>query len=263
MYYVDHTASSGLTAERRAAIARIVAQSGAIRVADLAARFDVNPATIRRDMKVLAEQGALRRVHGGAVAVEQAKPTSSDVSSGAPQARIGRAAAELVADGETVFLGTGQLQVEVACFLVARSRLTVVTNDLKVAHWVAANTTHALIVTGGQLEGRGHTPGMALVGSPARAVLSTLRADHVVLELGGVSAVEGLSCDSLPQAEIAQVLLDTGAQVIVLVSAERVGRVAAAWIAPISAADVVVTAREAPSSVLWDLSESGVRIVLA
>ena len=75
--------------------------------------------------------------------------------------------------------------------------------------------------------------------------------------------MEGLSCDSLPQAEISQVLLETGAQVVVLVSAERVGRVAAAWISPISAADVVVTAREAPSSVLWDLSESGVRVVLA
>jgi DeoR/GlpR family transcriptional regulator of sugar metabolism len=214
-------------------------------------------------MNVLAEQGALRRVHGGAVAVDQAVPTSLDVVSETPQARMGKAAAELVADGETVFLGAGRLQIEVARFLVTRSRLTIVTNDLEVAHWIAANTSHTLIVTGGQLEGRGHAPDMALVGQPTRAVLSTLRADRVFLELGGVSAVEGLSYDSLPQAEIAQVLLETGAQVVVLVLAERVGRVAAAWIAPVSAADVVVTAREAPSSVLWDLSESGVRVVLA
>jgi DeoR/GlpR family transcriptional regulator of sugar metabolism len=85
----------------------------------------------------------------------------------------------------------------------------------------------------------------------------------VILELGGISAVGGLTGDSLPQAEIARTLLDIGSQVVVLVPAERVGRVAAAYIGPASDADVVVTAREAPSSFLWDLSESGVRIVLA
>ncbi len=73
----------------------------------------------------------------------------------------------------------------------------------------------------------------------------------------------GLTDDSLPQAEIARMLLETGSQVIVLVPVERVGRVAAAYIAPASDADVVVTAREAPSPFLWDLSESGMRIVLA
>jgi DeoR/GlpR family transcriptional regulator of sugar metabolism len=138
-----------------------------------------------------------------------------------------------------------------------------VTNGLDVAHWVAANTSHTLIVTGGQVEGRDRARDMGLVGQLTRAALSSLRADHVVLELGGVSAVEGLTDDSLPQAEIAQVLLETGSQVVVLVPVERVGRVAAAYIAPVSEADVVVTAREAPSPYLWDLSESGVRVVLA
>jgi len=128
-----------------------------------------------------------------------------------------------------------------------------------VAHWLAANTSHTLIITGGQVEGRD----LGLVGQLTKTALSSLRADHVILELGGVSAVEGLTDDSLPQSEIARVLLETGSQAIVLVPVERVGRVAAAYIAPASDADVIVTAREAPSPVLWDLSESGVQIILA
>ena len=122
------------------------------------------------------------------------------------------------------------------------------------AHWVASNTPHLLIVTGGQVEERD----LGLVGQLTRAALSSLRADHVVLELGGVSAVGGLTDDSLPQAEVARLLLEIGVQAIVLVSAERVGRVAAAYIAPAADADVVVTTRDAPSSFLWDLSEAGV-----
>jgi DeoR/GlpR family transcriptional regulator of sugar metabolism len=251
-----------LTAERRAAIVKMVAQDGTVRVADLATRFGVNAATIRRDMKVLEKQGALRRVRGGAVAVEGVAPESADVSE-TPGVRIGQTVAEMIADGETVFLGPGRLPLEVARCLVGRSRLSIVTNGLDVAHWVAANTSHTLIVTGGQVEGRDRTNDMGLVGQLTRAALSSLRADHVVLELGGVSAVEGLTDDSLPQAEIAQVLLETGSQVVVLVPVERVGGVAAAYIAPVSEVDVVVTAREAPSPYLWDLSESGVRVVLA
>jgi len=251
-----------LTAERRAAIVKMVVQDGTVRVADLVARFGVNAATIRRDMKMLEKQGALRRVHGGAVAVEGVGSESAGVS-GTPGVRIGQTVAEMITDGETVFLGPGQLPLEVARCLVGRSRLSIVTNGLDVAHWVAANTSHTLIVTGGQVEGRDRARDMGLVGQLTRAALSTLRADHVVLELGGVSAVEGLTDDSLPQAEIAQVLLETGSQVVVLVPVERVGRVAAAYIAPVSEADVVVTAREAPSPYLWDLSESGVRVVLA
>ncbi|MDY6878519.1 MAG: DeoR/GlpR family DNA-binding transcription regulator [Chloroflexota bacterium] len=248
-----------LTAERRAAITRMVAEEGAVHVRELATHFGVNAATIRRDLKVLEEQGRVRRVRGGAVPVAE---VAAESTAGLPETqavRIGQAVAEMVADGETVFLSPGRLPLEVVRCLSAHSRLTIVTSGLGVAHWVAVNTSHTLIVTGGQVEGRG----LGLAGQLTRVALSSLRADHVILELGGVSAVDGLTDDSLPQAEIAQRLLEIGSQVIVLVPAERVGRVAAAYIAPVSEADVIVTAREVHSSFLWDLSEAGVRIVLA
>lgn len=248
-----------LTAERRAAITRIVAQNGTARVTELVSRFGVHAATIRRDLQALEKQGAVRRVHGGAVTVERTVPHSTCAPPGTPEARIGRAVAAMIAAGETVFLGPGRLPLEVARCLSVCSRLTIVTNGLDVAHWVAAHTSHTLIVTGGQVEGRD----LGLVGQLTSAALSSLRADHVILELEGVSAVDGLSSDSFPQAETARKLLEIGSEVIVLVAAERVGRVAAAYIAPASEADVIVTAREAPSAFLWDLSEAGVRIVLA
>jgi DeoR family transcriptional regulator of aga operon len=165
----------------------------------------------------------------------------------------------MIGSGETIFLGPGRLPLEVARCLSGLSQLTIVTNGLDVAHWVATNTSHTLIVTGGQVEGGGE----GLVGQLTRAALSSLRAERAILELDGISAVGGLTDDDLPQAEIAQMLLEIGSEVIALVPVERVGRVAAAYIAPVSEADVVVTAREAPSAFLWDLSEAGVQVVLA
>jgi DeoR/GlpR family transcriptional regulator of sugar metabolism len=264
---MDQHTPPTLSAERRAAIAKLAAEHGAVRVADLAARFDVDASTIRRDLKTLEAQESVRRVHGGAVAPALVSPPEGpregseggDAPTDGPQARIGQAAAEMVEAGETIFLGPGRLPLAVAHQLADHARLTIVTNGLAVAHWIAAHTSHTLIVTGGQVEARDQ--GMS--GRLTLAALSSLRADRVVLEMGGVSALEGLTDDSLPQAEVARALLETGSQIIVLVEPDRVGGVAAACVAPVSEADVIVTAREASSSFLWDLSETGVRVVLA
>lgn len=270
---VSENSSHTLTAERRSAIADLVMQRGSVHVKELTSQFEVSPATIRRDLEALEGQEILRRVYGGAVAVEgetagpskeheppqtpAASRAGSD-SNSSEEARIGQAVADMIADGETVFLGPGMLPVAVARCLQEHTRITVVTNGLEVAHWLAANTPHNLIVTGGQVEERDR----AMVGQLTREALSKLRADRVILELGGVNPVEGLTHDSLPQAEIAQLLLESGSEVIIMTPAERIGRVAAAHVAPISEADVIITAREAPSPFLWDLSEIGVRIIL-
>lgn len=253
----EHTLPTLITG-RRAAIAELIARRGAVRVTELVERFDVSATTIRRDLEALEKQGVAHRVYGGAVVLEDVTLPGT-IPRITAETRIGQAVVEMIADGETIFLGPGRLTLETARNLNARSRITVVTNSLQVAHWLAANTPHTLIATGGQAEGRD----LGLVGQLTRTALASLRADRVILELGGVSAVEGLTHDSLPQAEIAQMLLESGSEVIVLAPAERVGRVAAAYVGPVTDADVIVTVREAPSPFLWDLSEIGVRLVLA
>jgi DeoR/GlpR family transcriptional regulator of sugar metabolism len=246
-------------ADRRTAIEEIVVHTGFAQVADLAAHFGRDSSTIRRDLDALEEQGRVRRVHGGAVPVDEEGFRGANGRQVSADVRIGRAVSDLVRDGETVCLGPGRIPLAVAQALASRSLLTIVTNALEVAYWTASNTSHEVIVLGGQVERRE----MALTGQLARAALSDLRAEHVVLEAGGVSPIGGITEDSLTQAEIARLLVETGSQIIVGVQPERVGRVAAVHVAPVSDVDVIVTAREADSSRLWDLSELGVRIVLA
>lgn len=243
------------TAQRRAAILRLLNERGSVRVADLEALFGVSAPTIRRDLAWLARQRLARRVRGGAVAVSAEPSVPPD-----PVAvRIGRAAAQMVREGETIFIGPGRLTLALARMLGGIGRITVVTSGLVVAQAVARHTSHTLILTGGQLN---RAEG-GLEGPLARASLESLRADRVFLELSGIDALEGLTDDSLSQAELARLLLGLAAWRVVLVDPERVGRVAAAYIAPASEVDVVVTAREADSAPLWDLAEVGVKVVLA
>ncbi|NLE46005.1 MAG: DeoR/GlpR transcriptional regulator [Chloroflexi bacterium] len=257
---MNQSAAPSLSAERRAAIVRLIDQNGKARVADLMKRFGVDASTIRRDLNALERQRAIERVHGGAIAVQK-RPSLATVtpSSQADAVRIGQAVAELIADNETVFLGPGLLSLAVAKALGSGTHLTFITNSLEIGYWVAMNTDHTLIMTGGQITGYN----LGLVGELARGVFANLRADKVILEVGGVSAVNGMTEDSLAQAEITRLLMKLGAEVIVLTAGERIERVAAVYVAPVSDADVVVTVRDAPSPFLWDLSESGVRVVLA
>lgn len=70
---MDHVAdgagvspSRRLAVSRRAAVLEAVLQRGTVRVSDLATELDVTPVTVRRDISDLADQGLVRRVHGGA-----------------------------------------------------------------------------------------------------------------------------------------------------------------------------------------------------
>jgi DeoR/GlpR family transcriptional regulator of sugar metabolism len=92
--------------------------------------------------------------------------------------------------------------------------------------------------------------------------MDTLRADRLIIEVAGVSPLKGLTSDQLPQADVTRSLLELVSQNVILISPERLGRAGAAWLGPVSEADVIITARDAPTAIVWDLSETGVKVTL-
>lgn len=245
-----------LKAERRTAILKLLQERDAVHVPQLSQHFQVSASTIRRDLERLEALGALQRIHGGAIPsrapggeVREAESTAS---------RIGRAAASLIEPGETVFIGSGPLCQATAEHLHNRSEITVLTNALQVAWTLYQGTNLPFIVTGGSLV----RPGGAMVGQLTLQAMQTLRADRLVIEAAGVSPLEGLTGDYLPQADVLRSLLEAVHRVVVLATAQRLGRAGAAWLGPVSEADVIITGRDAPPSIVWDLSETGVRVTL-
>ncbi|MCL4823246.1 MAG: DeoR/GlpR family DNA-binding transcription regulator, partial [Anaerolineales bacterium] len=122
------------TPERQKQIHSLLERQGRLSVAEIVKQFEISEATARRDLESLASQGKAQRVHGGVIAVEQAPPELPILQREGEQTEekssIGRAAADLIADGETVFLGSGTTVLEAAKHLRERKNLTVVTNSL-------------------------------------------------------------------------------------------------------------------------------------
>ena len=245
-----------LAAERRKAILRLTKEKGAVHVPELSERFHTSSSTIRRDLEWLASRGALQRTYGGAVALDT--PTRVPQVTDDVAGRIGEAAASLVLPGETVFIGPGPLCQATAKFLCSRTGLTVITNSLDVAWTLYRDSNADLVLTGGPLV----RPSGALVGQVALQAMERLRADRLIIEVAGVSPLEGLTSEQLPQAEVLRPLLESVGQVTVLAAAERLGRAGAAWLGAVSDADVIITGRDASASIAWDLSETGVKVTL-
>ncbi len=242
-----------LPEERRARILRELSAQGQVRVAALAETFGVHAVTIRRDLAALEAEGYLRRVHGGAVmrgTIEMRPPAEPIVQ------RIAQAAARFVPQGGVLCLGTGPITLEMLPYLEGHGRLTIITNAVEIAWLLSKQGSHTVHLVGGQVAADGGAYG-------GERALEGLRADLAIVEGGALEVIQGLTHPDARYAAMARAFLRIARQRMLLLHPHRLGRSSAVVIAPAEELDIVITGREADNAPLWDLSELGVRILLA
>jgi DeoR/GlpR family transcriptional regulator of sugar metabolism len=172
------------------------------------------------------------------------------------QGRIAQAAARFIPDKSVVFLGPGALTTEVIPFLTTQEQLSIITNALNIGWNVAQRQKHTLHMLGGQVD-----QDYGIYGN--LEAMHNIRIDWIILEASSIDAERGITHHERDYANLGRALFALSAQVIILVAPENLGNTGALFIAPASDVDILITGREAPNPPLWDLSELGVRIVLA
>lgn len=250
------------TIERQNRILEILARNQRIRTVDICEIFAVSEATARRDLEALAEAGKIRRVHGGAILPQQAPPESPMQLRQREQApekiRIGLAAASLIQDGETVFLGSGTTVLEAAHALRDRN-ITVITNSLPVINVLAGLSNINLIALGGELR----QSELSFIGHITEQALREVRADKVLMGIRAISLEHGLTNDYLPETLTDRAILRCGREVILLADHTKFGRIAAAFVAPLESVHTLVTDSETPPEFLEALREKGIHVIVA
>lgn len=249
-----------LSAERRQLIADLFRRQPTVRSRDLCERFSVSESTIRRDLEYLERQGVLRRTHGGATAAQEDISAARLWREGPPSAeqmRIGAATADLIAAGETVFVGPGTTTLAVAHQIVDKPGVTIVTNAMNVANHLAEHSQRPVILTGGQIDRQES----ATLGHLAELTLHELRADRAVIGVHGIQVPDGVTADSLACAQLLRTVIELIPEVTVVAPASKWARVGPAFLAPLEAIDTIVTSLDAPPAMVWDLSELGIRII--
>jgi len=252
-----------LTPERQKQILSLLTRQRRLSVAEIVTQFAISEATARRDLESLASQGKAQRVHGGVISVEQAPPELPILEREDEQTdekkRIGPAAANLIADKETVFLGSGTTVLEVARNLRNRKNLTVITNSLPVLNALAGAEGITAICLGGMLR----NSEMSFIGHITEQALTEVRADKVIMGTRGLSLEHGLTNDYLQETLTDRAILKIGREVIIVADHTKVNRVSTALLAPLDSMQTFVTDAKADKKFITALKKQGINVIVA
>jgi len=251
------------TPERQKQILSLLSQQGRLSVAEIVDQFSISEATARRDLETVAAEGRAQRVHGGVIALEQAPPElpilERENEQAAEKARIGHAAASLVANHETVFLGSGTTVLEIARNLRDHKDLTVITNSLPVLNILTGRNEITVVSLGGMLR----ESELSFIGHITEQALVEVRADKVFMGTRGVSLEHGLTNDYLQETLTDRAILKGGREVIIVADHTKVNRVATVLLAPLDQMHTFVTDSKADRKFVQALKRQGIQVVIA
>jgi DeoR/GlpR family transcriptional regulator of sugar metabolism len=246
-----------LAAQRREGILRAV-RSGTARVPELAAAFGVSPMTVRRDLRMLAREGKLERVYGGAIRADEDRPFAEiAVERSEAKERIGAAAAALVQDGQTVMLDIGTTAVQVARHLRGRS-LTVITTNLAAYEELMPEPEITLILPGGVVR-RDYR---SLVGVIAEDSLSQLSADVAFIGTSGVDAEVSVWDTTMVEVPIKRAMMAAAERVVLLADRQKFSMGGVVRVCGAADIDQIVTEDELPVTTDNAARDAGIEVTI-
>jgi DeoR/GlpR family transcriptional regulator of sugar metabolism len=252
--------------ERQDHIARIVEEHGRARVADLATTFRVSGVTIRKDLAVLERQGRVVRTHGGAVTLgragaERAFDVRERIQRDEKDA-IGREAAGMVVDGESIALDASTTALALARHLKARGgwlHLTVITNGLRIASELAGHPGIGVVMPAGFLRWEA----LSLVGPLGEGLFEKVNIQKAFMGAAGFAIEAGLSDATEEEAQIKRLMVRGASEVVGLVDHSKWGRAAFATFCETAELSVVLTDAGAPSAMVDQVRRAGIDVRLA
>src|SRR5579859_8139775 len=226
---IDVSADDGrafLSIERRMKIVKTINVHKTATVAEIAEWLDTSPATVRRDLIWLDEQGLIARTRGGATAIDYPSQTLLSRSVPAYEHRlneyieekqaIGQCAAEHIHDGETIMLDASSTNHYVLPFLAGKRDLTIITNSLYISKELMTisetNPGLTVICSGGTLFMRSYS----FIGMLAEQALSQFYVDKAFIGLRGISLHHGLTSPFPEEIPVKRQMIKNARQVFIL-----------------------------------------------
>ncbi len=254
--------------ERQELIERILLSEGRVAVVELSERFGVTTETVRRDLDALERAGALRRVHGGAVAIERGSTTEPSILErtslrAGSKERIAVRALDALGESfrGSLFLDAGTTTAAVASLLPARlvaldGEAEVVTHSLTLAPALASAERISLSVVGGRI--RGVTA--AAVGASTVRTIESLRPDVAFVGVNGLSAGFGASTPDPDEAAVKEAIVRSARRVVVVADASKFGQESLVSFCGLDAVDVLVTDEKPDAELAAALEAAGTEV---
>ncbi len=250
-----------LTLQRKKLILQRLASDGQIIAKSLAVELGISEDSIRRDLRELAQENQLQRVHGGALPASAALAPLAIRQEISPNDKqnLGRVGAAMVKAGQVIVLDGGSTALQIARHLHFDLRATVVTHSTTVAVELGLKPHLEIIVLGGRL----YRHSMVNIGATTIAAIAKIRADIYFMGVTGVHAQAGLTTGDFEEAAVKLALHENSAETVVLASSEKLGAASAFTIAPLNAIATLVVPLLTPPKTQKLYRATGINLVLA
>jgi DeoR/GlpR family transcriptional regulator of sugar metabolism len=254
-----------MTDERKAIILKVLQNQGRVVAADLSTDLGVSEDTVRRDLRDLADQGLLRRVHGGALpAAVPMSPVFPKYSSRINQSTdakhaIGRAASAMISAGQTIIIDGGTTPLRVAEAISPELPLTVITHSLPVAMTLAKHRAVQLFFVGGAI----FNDYLSTRGALTVAGYRPIHADLCILGVASVHPFNGVAVLDAEDAEVKRAIIGASTKVICVASSEKLNTAAPFTVAPLSAIHHLVTDKNAEEAFVKTCADAGLEVTCA
>lgn len=262
---MDENQSNGnkdMTLDRRAKIIKKLELNGQVRVLELSNEFNVSDVTIRNDLAQLEEKGLLIRSRGGAMKPQRVgidyKLFEKSKRNLKEKQAIGKKAAELLNEGDTIIIDSGTTAMEVAGNLSKFENITVITNALNIASQLSNFDKIKVIMLGGMLR---HNS-LSLTGPIAENSLKNYYCDKLIIGVDGIDSQYGISTPNIEEAQLNRLMIEISKEVIVVTDSSKFLRRSFAFIAPMKDVDTVITDTNIPKEELQRLENLGLRAIL-
>ncbi|WP_027799583.1 DeoR/GlpR family DNA-binding transcription regulator [Paraburkholderia dilworthii] len=236
-----------------------------VKLSELSSEFGVSMPTIRKDIDELQRLGRVERVHGN-VRLKSAQPQAAQRSYEAKilptseqKALIGRKAASLIQNGDSVILDCGATTTELAWNLTERKNLRIVTNALNIAILLGAEPTNQVMLTGGIFK----PETIAVSGEKASTFFEGMFVDKLFLAAGGVSMQSGISYPDFIDLHVKRAMIDAARTVYLLADSTKFGKREFAAFGAMDRIDYLVTDEGLGSEFAKWLTDSGTEIIYA
>jgi DeoR family fructose operon transcriptional repressor len=250
-----------ITNYRHKKILELLYQKSAVSAEELAQEFGVSKITIRRDLDTLAAGKLLERTRGGAIVVSnpqfEAFFEEKDSVAKREKRLIGKYAASLAKEHDTIFLNAGSTTLEVLRHLGGK-KVKVVTNNAA-ALSIDLDPDVELIVLGGEYRPQSRSLFGELTLAGIRHIFSSL----TILGINGISIKKGFTSAVYQETTVNGAMIEnSSSRIIVVADHTKMNSVSSFLTCPLSRIDLVITDWLSPPSFLEELRDAGVKVAV-
>jgi DeoR family transcriptional regulator, aga operon transcriptional repressor len=253
------------TSNRRERIVALLREQGSVQIPALAERFRVSTQTLRKDLNFLDIKGICTRSSGGAILrraglspTEQAIEVKRTLFA-EEKTRIGRAAAALIKNDESVLLDSGTTALQVARHIEPGTSLVVVTNDVGIMNELVTRENVQLVFLGGTLRRKN----LSFYGTQTERALQDLHVDKLILAADGFDIEKGLTTHFEPEALLNRMMCRAASEIIVVADSSKFGRICLHKIIESQGISKLVTDTGIPEPAREALTRIGVEVIIA